>query len=195
MRKITAYHGTGAASSRKILQGNFSISRGDSYWLGDGAYFFMDDELGFDGIECAKKWANVHAYDRNDRKYKYQRYAVVKARISVPEEEFLDLTSADGMEVFNYLRERYLEAVKAAGKRLNRNSSMRDGYILNLARANFSLKLSVVKAHFYIRFAVEQTFNVRFRIPNSTTVAVFDPNSCIDPAEVEIISEDNLSSL
>lgn len=98
------------------------------------------------------------------------------------------------MQVFEYLRNKYLEKIKQTGKRLSRGKSMRDGYIINTARTNLGLDLSVVRANFYIRFEIEQEFNVRFRIPNSTTIAVFDPQNCVDPKSIEPVLTKPLST-
>src|SRR6056297_2107385 len=98
MKHFSGYHGTSYESSEKILQSNYELSLGDNEWLGSGVYFFLD---GFSSVpkEQAKKWAIAQAWDNNERKYDYTWDGVLKSVIAVSDENLLDLTIEEGVEV------------------------------------------------------------------------------------------------
>lgn len=42
---LIGYHGTDFANTHTILSDNYQISEGDTHWLGDGVYFFVESVL------------------------------------------------------------------------------------------------------------------------------------------------------
>ena len=40
---LIGYHGTDFANTHTILSDNYQISEGDTHWLGDGVYFFVEN--------------------------------------------------------------------------------------------------------------------------------------------------------
>ncbi|WP_315016271.1 hypothetical protein [Capnocytophaga leadbetteri] len=111
---LIGYHGTDFANTHTILSDNYQISEGDTHWLGDGVYFFVESVLTNTekAIELAEKWAIAQSWDNDTKKYKYNQYTVMASKIEVKEENFLDLTTADGLEVLSYLVDRFLKDIK-----------------------------------------------------------------------------------
>ena len=97
---LIGYHGTDFANTHTILSDNYQISEGDTHWLGDGVYFFVESVLtnAEKAIELAEKWAIAQSWDNDTKKYKYNQYTVMASKIEVKEENFLDLTTADGIK-------------------------------------------------------------------------------------------------
>ena len=97
---LIGYHGTDFANTHTILSDNYQISEGDTHWLGDGVYFFVESVLtnAEKAIELAEKWAIAQSWDNDTKKYKYNQYTVMVSKIEVKEENFLDLTTADGIK-------------------------------------------------------------------------------------------------
>jgi len=171
---LEGFHGTSSINADGILKTGFMPSLGDEEWLGDGVYFFTE------GISPpqnnAVKWAIAQSWDNDEKKRIYIDYSVIKADICVEEDNFLDLANSKGIEFFNYLRNKYVESIKK-GKVKPKNPSFKDGHIINRARVKLGLKIDVVKNGFYIKFTTERIYNINFRTPNTTILAVFDVNT------------------
>lgn len=97
---------------------------------------------------------------------------MVNSEIVVEEHSFLDLTTTEGIEIFEYFKKRFLGLIR---KQLN----FLDGHLLNLARGEGILPLDVVKGNFYIKFVEERLNFQNFRTPNCTICVVFDPEKNI----------------
>jgi len=170
---LEGFHGTSSINADAILKMGFKSSLGDEEWLGDGVYFFTE------GISPpqnnAVKWAIAQSWDNVRRRHTHNDYSVIKADITVERDNFLDLTSVEGIEFFNYLRNKYVESVKK-GKVKPKNLDFKDGHIINDAREFLNVKIDVTKGNFYIKFSVERIYNINFRTPNTTILAVFDVN-------------------
>lgn len=176
--KLYAFHGTSTINAGAILKEGFRSSLGDEEWLGDGVYFFTE------GIppppeNNAVKWAIAQSWDNVQKKHTYNDYSVIKADITVVGDNFLDLTIVEGIEFFNYLRNKYVESVRK-GKVKPKNRDFKDGHIINDAREFLDVKIDVTKGNFYIKFSVERIYNINFRTPNATILAVFDVNTIND---------------
>ncbi len=182
---LDAFHGTDLKFTGRILSNNFTESTGDYHWLGDGVYFFIQGNIPPTPDINAEKWAIAQAWDNSKKLNKYDEYAIVSTKIKVSEETFLDLTTFDGMSVYCYLRDRYIDKIVTSKKRL-KSGGFKDGHILNDARLNKILKIDVVKGDFYVKFADERKNNIEFRIPNITMAAVFNVVDCLDLDEIKI---------
>ncbi|CAM3425007.1 hypothetical protein PALU110988_21910 [Paenibacillus lupini] len=66
-------------------------SSGDKHYLGDGYYFYHDEEQ-------AKTWAMMKV-TRNE-KYKHENWAVLKCKIRVNEENYMDLDLRENQNFF-----------------------------------------------------------------------------------------------
>lgn len=187
--QIIGYHGTSKESAESIIENNFNPSKGgDADWLGDGVYFFSE------GISPAEnnatKWAIVAAYNKYKRCNDYNEYSVLKAEIDLDKNRFLDLTTKDGMELFNYLRNKYIEKIAKSGKRIKKTVNYRDfkdGHLINDARANLGIPMDAVRGDFYIKFEKERIYDINFRIPNVTILSVINPKKTINSDHIQIV--------
>jgi hypothetical protein len=176
--QITGHHGTNSNIAQVIINSEFEISKGDDHWLGDGAYFFVRG-ISSKTIDLAEKWAISEAFDNKTKQYLYLNYSIVESTISVKECEFLDLTIEEGLEVFEYLIERFIQKLNLTGKKIKKNEYI-EGKVLNMARSEEILPLEVVKGNFYIKFAKERVYRLNRRIDNCTICMVFNPKKCIN---------------
>lgn len=160
------------------------MSVGDAEWLGDGVYFFVDG-LNSDTTTLATNWATCQAWDNISRTHKYKNYAVIESEIQVEEEEFLDLTVEEGVEILEYLTERYINKIKGIGKSL----SFYDGFLLNLARNEKVFPLEVVKGNFYIKFEQARIHRINLRTNNCTICSVYDPSKILSNNSIIKIGE------
>ena len=172
--KFIGYHGTSVNSAQLIIKSNYEKSIGDKEWLGDGVYFFIDG-LSSKPNEQAKEWAISQSWDNMRGDYTYKEYCVIKSEIKVFEDNFLDLTKEDGIEILSYLYETFEEKIS----KLNKSLKFIDGLLINLARNEGILPIDVVKGNFYIKFAKERIKRINLRTPNCTISTVFEPNKNI----------------
>lgn len=175
MISILGHHGTEHAAALSILRAGFRKSIGDSEWLGDGVYFFVDGLNAVQTTTLAQDWAKCSAWDNRTKNYKYQNYAIIQSVIKVEKCNFLDLTTSEGIEVLSYLVEKYEEKLKTISKKV----TFYDGSLLNLARNENILPLEVVKGNFFIKFEKERIKRVNLRTSNCTICSVYSPNKVI----------------
>jgi hypothetical protein len=167
---FNGHHGTSFESSKSIIESNYELSVGDEEWLGDGVYFFV---LGVSSklTELAEKWAIAQSWDNKLKRYKYKNYCVLKSEISVDEDNFLDLTTEEGIEVLDYFIKRFEQKLQTIGRNLN----FIDGFLINLARNEDVLPIEVAKGNFYIKFAEERVNRINLRTSNCSICAVYNP--------------------
>lgn len=183
------FHGTNFANVQSIKDNNFSASSSDEEWLGNGTYFFTEGVANDrDPHTAAKDWAEASAWDNNLKRYVYRRCCVLKTTILIDDDEhFLDLTTLEGMEVFNYYRHRFNAQIKKYGLTFKGGSKIfRDGELINQLRDRDGLRLDAVKSSFYIKFGIERRLKIDFRIPNCTVLAVYDATKNIDKNKIGI---------
>jgi len=190
MQEIIGYHGTSVDSAIEIIKSNYKQSCGNKEWLGDGVYFFING-ISSKPDEQAKEWAIAQAWDNNRKEYVYNRYCIIKTKINVEEENLLDLTKEDGIEVLNYLIESYENVIK----REKRNIKYAEGLIINLARSEGILPIDVIKGNFYIKFAKERIKNINLRTNNCTICAVFEPSKNITKNNIIKTGEINYETI
>lgn len=110
MLEINGYHGTQESSCHSIYkEQRFNHSHGEDEWLGYGIYFFERNE------HYAVWWA---------RDYKdYNPFGILKAKISVDEQQILDLSNPENLdELDQYARiltERKTRAKSFADREIN----------------------------------------------------------------------------
>lgn len=183
--KLTGFHGTDSANEASILATGFKASTGDDHWLGDGVYFFVEGNSAVDPVGAAVKWAIAQAYDTTTKLNKYSEYVVIEAEIEVKEENFLDLNSVEGMEVFNKIRNQFVKKIKDGGKKL-KYGAFQDGHLINMARTALKLPIYIVRGDFYIKFQIERIGKINFRIPNCTIISVLCPDTLVDLEKVKV---------
>jgi hypothetical protein len=186
---IKGYHGTDTAHLQSIIDNNFEPSLGDSHWLGTGAYFFVDgypDSIS--SIDAAAKWAEAEAWNKNLNRYDYKNYCILEAVIELKEDNFLDLTTEEGMKVFNYYRQRLVKSMRKTNFKMKSTSPIfRDGELINKMRSEDGIRIDAVKAYFYFKFKEERILNADFRLPNCTVVSVFEPKKNINKSSIKSI--------
>jgi hypothetical protein len=173
------YHGTSIKAAELIVSSNFEKSIGDKEWLGDGVYFFIDG-LSSKPQEQAKNWAIAQSWDNVNKIHTYKEYCVIKSIIEVEEDNFIDLTKEEGVELLNYIYESFEDKIKEIKKSLN----FIDGLLINFARGEGLIPIEVVKGNFYIKFAKERISNINLRTPNCTVCTVFEPNKNIKDSNI-----------
>lgn len=177
--KFKGYHGTSVNSAELIVKSNYEKSIGDKEWLGDGVYFFIDG-LSSKPNEQAKDWAISQSWDKIKGQYTYKEYCVIKSEIEVIEDNFLDLTKEDGVEVLSYLYDVFEDKIS----NLKKSLKFIDGLLINFARKEGILPIDVVKGNFYIKFAQERIKRINLRTPNCTISTVFEPNKNIKDSTI-----------
>ena len=148
MIEITGYHGTRKEARSLILRKHFIPSRGENHWLGQGAYFFQDGCSA--GVDDAKKWAAVQAWDKNSARNKYDRYVVLRAVIRLEKGKLLDLATDDGLQVFNEARGVIYERF---GLSSYHNKSADAAIVDFLAE---KLGFQVIRARFFIKLSADE---------------------------------------
>ena len=190
MLEFIVYHGTASKNKLSIIDNGFDISTSieNEHWLGNGVYFFCDG-VPPEPFIAAEKWVVVEAWDNEKYKNRYNKYVVLQSIIKVQPEYFLDLTSKDGLVIFNYLRDKYIESLKKERIRLS-NGNYKDGHIIDDAISEHIFQIDAVKNNFYIKLSRdERVQNAQFRTPNCTIIAVKNTN-CIH--STTIFKEDYL---
>lgn len=177
--KLKGYHGTSINSAQHIIKSNYEKSIGDKEWLGDGVYFFIKG-LSSKPNEQAKEWAISQSWNNTKGNYTYKEYCVIKSEIEVPEENFLDLTKEDGIEVLSYLYDNFEDKISSLKKSLK----FIDGLLINLARNERILPIDAVKGNFYIKFAQQRIKRINLRTSNCTISTVFEPNKSIKESTI-----------
>lgn len=175
---IIGYHGTNAQNELSILENGFKESVGEEHnkWLGRGVYFFCKG-IPFDPLETAEKWAIAEAWDNKSKKNTFNNYVILKSDIFLEEDKFLDLTSYEGLEVFQYIRDQYIKKIKLLGKSFDKNPL--DIHIIEQAiLAKIIPEPQAIKNNLYIKFADERKLRLEFKTPNCTIIAVRN-KSCI----------------
>lgn len=165
--EIEGFHGTSKELANTILRSGYKSSVGDEHWIGDGVYFFVDD-IG-SGQQNAKDWAIYKAWNKKLGCNDYPYYGVIKSAIEVEDKAFLDLTTHDGVEVFDYIVDKCSAKLAEIGK----NKRFIDGYVINFGRNELKIPIDVVKANEYIRLKrTDRMFGIKRRTPNCTICAV-----------------------
>lgn len=189
--EIEVFHGTNHQHFNSIKQNNFRSSTGLEHeqWLGDGVYFFTKG-VPPNPEESAENWAIAEAWDNKTYSYFYQKYCVLKAVVNVENSKFLDLSTWNGMEIFNYLRSLYIEKLREERKKLQ-HGEFKDGHIINNALQTIDLEIDVVRGNFYFKFTKDRICNAQFKTPNCTILAVRNVN-CIDINSIQSIKSGNI---
>lgn len=182
--QFNGFHGTNVSAAKQIVSSNYEASIGDDEWLGNGVYFFVSG-ISSKPDEQAKKWAIAEAWDRDKQVYKYKSYCVINSVIEVEEDNFLDLTKEEGVELLTYLTECF-------EKKLNKIRKIFkpvDGILINLAREEGILPIDVVKGNFYIKFAKERMKKITLRTSNCTICTVYEPTKNITNSNIIAIGD------
>jgi len=188
IRKYQAYHGTDKSNAKSICINGFNLSEGNSHWLGDGVYFFVDGNVCSNPQNKAKKWVRAEAYSRKHKQHR--RGSVLYSPVNVPiNASIMDLTCKEGMELFNYIRDKFLDKINSSDEVPTK--APLDGHVINMARANqkdggLGIQIDIVRGDFYIKFRKERDLKINHRIPNSAIIAVYKTTFIGSTKQVEI---------
>jgi len=75
----------------------------------------------------AKDWAIANSWNNQLKQNEYTKFAVISSKISVLDDYFLDLTTNDGMEVFNYFRGKFIDKICIHSKKRGENLFCHEG--------------------------------------------------------------------
>jgi len=168
------YHGTSVECASLIMGTGFIPSKNQDDWLGHGVYFFIN------GISCpksnAEEWAKNQAWDNDKKCYKYKTYSVIQAKVDVQNSKLLDLTTTDGLVVFNTIRERLIIKLEKHFVVRGRDVNDDDQKICNQAISHLNLELLI--SHLYIKNRTQRIKNIVSKIPNTTVMLVVKPELC-----------------
>lgn len=161
------YHGTSKASGYLIKAKGFSISRGDDHWLGDGAYFFEDDE------SMAFEWCKAESY-----KKKYKEYVIIESDIRVAIKNVFDLSEPKNFKFFHSYRDMLLEKIKKGTYSVKvKNKHVLDGAVINEICSIIPYKLVMTKV--FVQIKRDRISRDYSRIPNCIIICVKEIDSCI----------------
>lgn len=175
--KLDAYHGTFSKYVLSIKADNFK-EIGSDEWAGDGAYFFVDG-IQESPINDASNWV----LSRN-KEESGEVIAVLKAIVKITQNNFLDMSTNDGLKIFNYTRQEMLKKAEDAGKILVKKSGddFKDGHVINNIRDNSQIE--IVKINTFIMFKREKDITLRSRLPNTTIISVVNTNENIPKGSI-----------
>ncbi len=175
------FHGTSEKSAKSIIQNNFKPSKGHTEWLGDGVYFFVEG-LSKKPIDKSRAWAVLQSWDKKTKQNRYDRYSIIESDLLIEEKFLLDLTCPDGVEIFEYIKEKFKNKIKKSSRKL----VYLDGLIINLAVKHKLLPIDAVKGNFYIKLTKEERKNnINFRTPNSTICNVVNLEKILNSTVIE----------
>ncbi len=176
------FHGTSREAAIAIQVSNFSLSRGNDHWLGEGAYFF---ETGIsDGKEDAKRWAIVSAWDNDKKCLKYPIYSVLQTSLEF--KRLWDLSSREGLKLFEHARSSLLKR----GVRPKEATSGRkfDNAVIEFSAA--MMNFDGLRAWFFIKLdTMSRILQVQSGIQNVTVICVRSPQDCISLDRLSRVDE------
>lgn len=113
-----------------------------------------------------------------------EEIAVLKALVKITQNNFLDMTTNDGLKIFLYTRQEMIKKAENAGKVLVKKSGeeFKDGHVINNIRANSSI--DIVKINTFIMFQREKDITLRSRLPNTTIISVVNTNENIPKGSI-----------
>jgi len=176
-RIYIGYHGTNADHVESIVKNGFYTSDNADEWLGHGIYFFTEGIS--DPIENAKEWAINQAWDKENKRYRYKKYAVLKVEVSG--EQVLDLRTENGLWVYNEMRDlliRQYEATFDKDRNIYEDNCKMSNLIVD------AMNLDILINRLYIKNRIQRKLRLVSNVPNTTVMVVIKPES-IYSIEVE----------
>lgn len=106
MEELYLYHGTELGCAKNILNKEFTIKRNDEHWLGNGVYFFEDEDLA--------RWWTTNPTSKYGTTVKEP--AILKCKILIDEQDILDLRRLQDYKHFcNIYKDIYLKKILRNG--------------------------------------------------------------------------------
>ncbi len=180
MASFIAHHGTSLDAAISITTSKrFILVESDEKYLGNGAYFFKAG-IG-NSIVDAKNFAIRNAFDKGKRAFKYDKYGVVEADISVQDDKILDLNSEEGIKIFDLVRKEVFKKKKLAHEKMTK---IDDGFMVNLLEKKGIIPMDVVLQQKSICLDPQEIeLKLRSYVPNCIICCVKN-HSCIVPGEI-----------
>jgi hypothetical protein len=172
------YHGTNYENVESIIKHGFHVSDNADEWLGHGIYFFTEGIS--DPIENAKEWAINQAWDKENKRYCYKKYAVLKVEVSG--ERVLDLTTENGLRSYNEMRNLLIHKYESLFHR-DRNISEDNCKMSNLIVD--AMNLDILINRLYIKNGIQRKLRLVSNVPNTTVMVVIKPESIVS---IKIVS-------
>ncbi|MBQ5941767.1 hypothetical protein [Massilia sp. AB1] len=169
-----AYHGTSDTGAKGILQAGYNNSQKPHEWLGHGVYFFVDGIS--DPIENAHEWARAQAWDAENGKNKYHEFAVLKSTVTIDEDRFIDITTTDGLKIFNDAKELLFNKIEKNFRGRFVKQDQHNCILFNFMVNYFEAQ--AVKHHLYIKSIRERKLSLRLNVPNTTVLCVRSKDYC-----------------
>lgn len=129
MEDVMYYHGTKNDSADIIVKTQMmEPSVGDDHWLGDGYYFYYEEEYAFRWIllKYTQNFTNEFSEDYDGI---YNQYTIVSAEIDIKPNRLFDLTIIENAIFFQEVKNLLEERVKISEK--YKNKSIVDGVVFN----------------------------------------------------------------
>lgn len=183
--RIACWHGTAASNEASIRKNGFWASTGLEHekWLGEGAYFFVEDDGCQSPSELAKSWSIAESFDGKWKARKYTTGIVLKAFIETERQFILDLRTGEDLRRLNAFRDRLLK------NELNLKTfsdPILDGAILRLLAKGGHIKLIINRL--YIRFTAERILRHFSAIPNCAVL-------CLTQGNVDLVDLDSIQTM
>lgn len=164
---LVGYHGTTLKSMLSILKSGLNFSPSMEDWLGHGSYFFIDGIS--DAFESASEWIN----NKNPKEKNF----VIKVKIELNDNEILDLTTIEGLKLFNTYRdsitkEFYEGLLNRRDISIKKRKDIRvdDCIIMNMIENQ--IKYKAIIHNVYIKNRVQRTLALESSYPNSTVLCI-----------------------
>lgn len=171
-KTFTLYHGTSSKNVSSIVEYGFIKKPNQEDWLGHGVYFFTY------GITCPKDNALQWSKNNNMQNISYKA-SVLKTKITVSNDKLLDLTTLEGLQLYNTTRDRIVKnntnnLQNRRDLKIKKRKDFRvdDQVIMNLVIDK--LKIQVVISHLYIKNKNQRLLELESSLPNSTVVSVIN---------------------
>lgn len=163
---MKAYHGTSLKNAESIMENGFWPSVGEKHWLGDGVYFFREDDV------QAQVWAYHEKHNlikkRKYREAKKYKGCVFEWKTILSGEEFLNLDTRSGAIYYSEHLEEFMEMIDEEGIQVPGNW----WYLNSLCYDNIDEKFKVIQRTFSVPSAYDKhdttIFNTLMFLPIKT---------------------------
>lgn len=144
------YHGTDNDSAEIIVKTQkMSPSIGEHQWLGEGCYFYCEEEYAFRWIliRYTNNFTNEFTDDYSDI---FGTYTIISADINIPSDRIFTMEDINNNLLFAKTKQTLLESMKSSKK--YEHYKITDGVVFNFlfTKLNYQDRYDVVKAVFPI---------------------------------------------
>ena len=172
------YHGTTKDAATTIVQTQFmEPSIGDAHWLGNGCYFYENEEYAF-------RWILIKYTDNFRNKFSadysgiYSKYSILSANIKIDSERVFSMENIHHRLLFIQVKTKLSEKTKESEKYREylKNGAIVDGVVFNFL---FNHEGYIEKYD-----AVRAVFPISYIYDDSRLEYLPEPQLCVKNAEV-----------